>query len=71
MQLSTHLVRADLAGRKGALRLEGTVKGSPPIYAVIAYFDSAHDGGYRSPAATAVPDAQGRFVIETRRFERM
>ena len=62
--LSTNLARPDLAGRHGALRVEGTVQGSPPIYGVIAYFDSAHDGGYRAPTATSVPDSQGRFAIE-------
>ena len=62
--LSTNLTRPDLAGRRGALRVEGTVQGSPPVYGVIAYFDSLHDGGYHAPAATSVPDSQGRFAIE-------
>ena len=31
---------------------------------MIAYFDFAHDGGYTALAATAVPDAQGRYTIE-------
>jgi len=53
-----------LVGERGGLRLEGTVIGSPPIYGVIAYFDSLHDGGYRSPTATSVPNAQGKFAIE-------
>jgi hypothetical protein len=44
--------------------LEGTVEGSPPVYGIIAYFDSVHDGGYRAPTATSVPDSQGRFAIE-------
>jgi NPCBM/NEW2 domain len=64
LTLSTNLTSTDLAGRRGALRLEGTVTGTPPIYGVIAYFDSLCDGGYRAPAATSVPDAQGRFAIE-------
>jgi hypothetical protein len=64
LTLSTNVTRPDLAGRHGTLRVEGTVEGSPPIYAVIAYFDSAHDGGYRAPTATSVPDSQGRFAIE-------
>ena len=64
LALSTNITRADLAGRRGGLRLEGTVTGSPPIYGVIAYFDSIHDGGYRAPTATSVPDAEGRFAIE-------
>ncbi|MGH7968448.1 MAG: NPCBM/NEW2 domain-containing protein, partial [Limisphaerales bacterium] len=62
--LSTNLVRQDLAGRKAALRVEGTVLGTPPVYAVIGYFDSLRDGGYSAPTATTVPDAQGRFAIE-------
>lgn len=62
--LSTNVTRADLAGRQGAMRVEGTVKGSPPIYGVVSYFDSVHDGGYHSPTATSVPDEQGRFAVE-------
>ncbi|HEX3719350.1 MAG TPA: NPCBM/NEW2 domain-containing protein [Verrucomicrobiae bacterium] len=62
--LSTNVTLPALAGRPAALRIEGTVEGSPPIYGVIAYFDSVHDGGYRAPTATSVPDAQGRFAIE-------
>ncbi len=64
LALSTNVTRADLVGRRGGLRLEGTVLGTPPVYGVIAYFDSIHDGGYCAPAATSVPDAQGRFAIE-------
>lgn len=62
--LSTNLTNPRLAGRRGRLRLEGTVKGAPPVYGVIAYFDSVRDGGYEAPAATAVPDAEGRFALE-------
>lgn len=62
--VTTNLTRADLAARHSALRIEGTVLGSPPVYGVIAYFDSLHDGGYFSPTATSVPDAQGHFAIE-------
>jgi hypothetical protein len=69
LTLSTNLTRTDLAGRRGGLRLEGTVTGSPPIYGVIAYFDSVHDGGYRSPTATAVPDGNGQFAIEVSDLE--
>jgi hypothetical protein len=64
LTLSTNITRPDLATRRGALRLEGVVAGSPPIYGVIAYFDSVHDGGYRAPTATSVPDSEGRFAIE-------
>ncbi len=64
LTLSTNVTRPELAGRPGAFRLEGTVKGWPPVYGVLAYFDSLHDGGYESPTATAVPDAEGKFALE-------
>jgi hypothetical protein len=64
LTLTTNVTRSDLVGRHGTLRVEGTVQGSPPIYGVIAYFDSVHDGGYRAPTATSVPDSEGRFAIE-------
>ena len=63
-QLSTNLTRSDLVGRSGALRVDGIATATPPIYGVIAYFDSLSDGGYRVPTATTVPDEQGRFAIE-------
>jgi hypothetical protein len=64
LQISTNLTRADLAGHPNALRLEGVVQGTPPIYGVIAYFDSTRSGGYDAPTATTVPDANGRFAME-------
>jgi hypothetical protein len=64
LRLTTNVTSSDLKGRRGTLRLEGTVTGTPPLYGVVAYFDSLHDGGYFSPTATSVPDAQGRFALE-------
>ena len=64
LHLSTNVTRPELAGRSGAIRLDGTVKGSPAIYGVVAYFDSLHDGGYHAPTATSVPDQDGRFALE-------
>ena len=64
LKLSTNVTGHDLKERRAAIRLEGTVTGSPPIYGVAAYFDSIHDGGYQSPAATSVPNADGEFAIE-------
>lgn len=63
-QVSTNVSRPDLVGRPRTLRIEGVVKGMPPIYGVVAYFDSLRDGGYFAPTATSVPDADGRFAIE-------
>jgi hypothetical protein len=64
--LSTNVTRSDLRGRRGALRVEGTVAGSVPIYGVVAYFDSMgnNQSPYHAPTATSVPDAEGRFAIE-------
>ncbi len=64
LDLSTNITSADLIGRPAALRLSGTVSGTPPVYGIIAYFDSVRDGGYHAPTATAVPDAEGHFAIE-------
>jgi hypothetical protein len=66
LDLSTNLVGKGCAGRPAALHLEGVVAGSPPVYGVIAYFDSKamRNSEYLAPTATAVPDAEGRFAIE-------
>ncbi len=64
INVSTNITRADLAGRRAALHIEGTVKSAVPVYGVIAYFNSLGDGGYHSPTATSVPDADGKFAIE-------
>jgi NPCBM/NEW2 domain/Putative peptidase family len=63
VHLSTNVTRQDLVGRPRALRLDGTVKGTPPVYGVIAYFDARNDG-YHAPTATAVPDGEGHFAVE-------
>ncbi|HQX50272.1 MAG TPA: NPCBM/NEW2 domain-containing protein [Planctomycetaceae bacterium] len=48
-----------------AIKVTGVVSGSPPIYAVVAYFDP--DGGSDDDATTAsaVPDANGRFTLKS------
>jgi hypothetical protein len=63
-RLSTNVSAPNLAGRRAALRVEGTVRGNPPIYGVIAYFNSVGDDGYFSPTATTVPDSNGNFALE-------
>jgi hypothetical protein len=66
LSLSTNITRPDLAGRCGTLRVEGLVNGSPPVYGVVAYFDSNDNSqsAYHAPTATSVPDDQGGFAIE-------
>ncbi|QDT11784.1 NPCBM/NEW2 domain-containing protein [Planctomycetes bacterium K23_9] len=48
-----------------AIQISGTVQGSPPIYAVVAYFDPVGGSDYDATTATAVPDADGRFRLSS------
>lgn len=48
-----------------AIQVSGTVKGEPPVYGVVAYFDPEGGGDYNSTTATAVPDSNGRFEFQT------
>ncbi len=36
----------------------------PPVYGVIAYLDPEGGGDYDATTATAVPDKDGRFVLD-------
>ena len=53
-----------------AIKVTGVVSGSPPVYAVVAYFDP--DGGNDDDATTAsaVPDATGRFTLKSNALTR-
>jgi hypothetical protein len=53
------------ASGKG-FQLEGTVGGSPAVYAVVAYLDPEGGGDYDATTASAVPDDSGRFVLDCR-----
>lgn len=66
LTLSTNVTRADLIGRPGTFRIEGTIQGTPPVYGVVAYFNPKIDAAsaYFTPTATSVPDARGQFAIE-------
>ena len=46
-----------------AIHVSGIVKGSPPVYAVVAYFDPEGHGDYDATTATAVPTDDGRFTL--------
>lgn len=52
-----------ITSERKAIHIEGVVKGSPPIYAVVAYFDPDGGGDYDSTTATAIPAGDGRFEI--------
>lgn len=46
-----------------AIRVSGVVKGAPPVYAVVAYFDPEGGGDYDATTAIAVPAEDGRFSL--------
>ena len=53
-----------------SLCVSGVVRGNPPIYAVVAYFDPADHDDYDSTTAVAVPDDEGRFSLCTSALQR-
>ena len=48
-----------------ASQVSGVVRGTPPIYAVVAYFDPDGGGDYNATTATAVPSDDGRFKLRS------
>ncbi|MGD1978136.1 MAG: NPCBM/NEW2 domain-containing protein [Akkermansiaceae bacterium] len=46
-----------------AIKVSGKLKASPPVYAVVAYFDPEGGSDYNATTATAVPDADGNFSL--------
>lgn len=48
-----------------AITVTGVVSGSPPVYAVVAYFDPDGGSDYDATTASAVPDATGRFTLQS------
>ena len=45
-------------------KVSGRVMADPPAYAVVGYMDPAGGGDYDAATCTAVPDGEGRFVLE-------
>ena len=45
-------------------KVTGKVTADPPVHALIGYMDPAGGGDYDATTCTAVPDADGRFVLE-------
>ncbi len=48
-----------------AITVTGVVSGSPPVYAVVAYFDPDGGSDYDATTASAVPDTTGRFTLRS------
>lgn len=53
-----------------SISVSGIVKGTPPVYAVVAYFDPAGGSDYDSTTATAVPASDGRFTLSSSALKR-
>lgn len=52
------------------VRIIGRVRADIPIHGLVAYFDPAGGGDYDATTATAVPDAQGRFMMRSEPLKR-
>ena len=53
-----------------AIRVKGTVKGEPPVYGVVAYFDPEGNSDYNATTMTAIPDAEGNFELASDALEK-
>jgi endonuclease/exonuclease/phosphatase family metal-dependent hydrolase len=63
---SAHPQNLRIEAHGKGIRVSGTVRAEPPVYAVIAYMDPEGRSDYDATTATAVPDAQGNFTLECR-----
>ena len=48
--------------------VSGTVRGDPPVYAIVGYIDPNGGGDYDATTVTAIPDADGGFVLHCEEF---
>ncbi len=59
------MINLDLKAEGKGIVVSGVVKGEPPLYGVVAYFDPDGGSDYDATTATAIPDDQGRFLLQT------
>ena len=57
-----------IATKGKAITVTGEVSGSPPVFAVVAYFDPDGGSDDDDTTASAVPDATGRFTLQSDAF---
>ena len=48
--------------------VSGTVRGDPPVYAIVGYIDPNGGGDYDATTVSAIPDADGGFVLHCEEF---
>lgn len=53
-----------------SIHVSGKIKGDPPVYGVVAYFDPEGGGDYDSTTATAVPSSDGSFELSSEALRR-
>lgn len=66
MDLAPSAVPTDLEFTRSGkgFTVSGRVTADPPVYAVLAYMDPDGGGDYDGTTATAVPDKDGRFLLD-------
>jgi hypothetical protein len=66
IDLKANAVPTDLAIQENGkgFTFSGKVTADPPVYGVVAYMDPDGGGDYDATTATAVPDNDGRFVLD-------
>lgn len=61
--VTAELTELKLTARGKAIEVSGTLSATPPVYAVVAYFDPEGGSDYNATTANAIPDGEGRFTV--------
>ena len=70
MQKATIAVNElQIEARGKSIQVSGVVKGNPPVYAVVAYFDPEGGSDYDATTATAIPTENGSFLLSSDAFQ--
>ncbi len=64
-QANAELIDLQIESQGKAIEVAGVVKGDPPVYSVVAYFDPEGGSDYDATTATAVPFADGKFSLSS------
>jgi len=64
-QANADLIDLQIESQGKSIEVSGVVKGDPPVYAVVAYFDPENGGDYDATTATAVPSGDGKFSLSS------
>jgi hypothetical protein len=70
VRASAELTEKSVGTEGNTLVFSGKVVGTPPVYAVVAYYDPAGGGDYDATTMAAAPDEQCRFTLRTSALKR-